>query len=285
MGLKENPRIPEGINASQDNHLSEFALLLLGVGSTLVLLVVLLSVFIRVLAPLTPFGWEQRLAGAVTASIQFDSRPPTAAFDDAEVELKRLSKSLEVHFSDSPVQFEVHLLDMDMPNAFATLGGQMFVTTGLLRAISSENGLAMVVAHEMAHIHHRHPIQSLSRGVLLQLVLALVTGAQGSDFLSGTLGQAGFLTLLSFSRDMEREADATAIEVLLAQYGHLSGAEEFFVAMHERHDDSEWQTLFQTHPGIDERITVIHDHQQQSAPRQVTPLSKPLTKIQGRNEH
>ena len=122
--------------------------------------------------------------------------------------------SSQINLNDN-ITFSFHLIDSDTPNAFATLGGHIFVTTELLNSIQTANGLAMVVAHEMAHIKFRHPIQALGRGTLIQLGLALFTGNQGSSAVQGLFGSAGLLTMLSFNRDMERQSDTQAIEIMV----------------------------------------------------------------------
>ncbi|BFM15872.1 hypothetical protein R50073_20550 [Maricurvus nonylphenolicus] len=263
MRVRRNPKLPEGINASQENPLVEFLLMLAGLLLALVILVGVLSVMAQWLAPKMPFSWEQRLAAPVAEVTEEVSEEEAAQstqqndqFDNAELALLELGKALAA--TQGPVGdivYQFHLIDEETPNAFATLGGHIFVTTGLVQAIESENGLAMVVAHEMAHINLRHPIQALSRGVLLQLVLGLLGADTGA--VQALMTQTGMLTLLSFNRDMEREADTAALILLAQHYGHVSGAEEFFNRMSEGRDDDRWQVFFQTHPGVHERLESI----------------------------
>lgn len=269
MRVRRNPKLPEGINASQENPLVEFMLMLAGLLLALVVLVGVLSVAAQWMAPKMPFAWEQRLASPVEEAVE-DNAVEDDAVDDsvaageqdsqftmAELALQELGQSLTL--TQGPIGdivYQFHLLDEDAPNAFATLGGHIFVTTGLLQAIESENGLAMVVAHEMAHINYRHPIQALSRGVLFQLVLGLLGADTGA--VQALMTQTGMLTLLSFNRDMEREADASALQLLTNHYGHVSGAEEFFSHMSEGEDEDRWQVFFETHPGLHERLDHIH---------------------------
>lgn len=266
MRLKENPEIPEGINASQDNHFSEFALLLLGVSTTVVVAVLLIAFSAQYFARMIPFAWEQQLTQFyVQAQVDTEPQPVADIVVDAEQALNDLGENLLEHL-DVPtgMSFTFHYLDEWTPNAFATLGGHIFITYGLLQQVSSENALAMVLAHEMAHVIHRHPVQALGRGAVIQLVLFTVIGGEGASSMQSILGQAGLLTLLSFNRDMEREADSVARAALLSYYGHLQGADEFFVKMQQQSGSEQWLTVFQTHPGVDERITAI----KQSADRE-----------------
>ncbi len=254
---KENPQIPEGINYSREHPLKEFTGLFLGVILVLGITVALLGYFAQVLSPYIPFRYELNL---VEDYLPKSRRETTASFEfvqaeEALVELgSRLSRNMEL---EPEMQLTFHLMDApEVPNAFATLGGHVFVTTGLLKQVSSENALAMVVAHEIAHVKHRHPIQALSRGVIVQIVLSLIAGRDTSA-LQGVVGQTGLLTLLSFNRTMEHEADAEAVAAMIRVYGHLGGASEFFQKMHKAGFSAGWREVFETHPDVSERIKNI----------------------------
>ena len=58
--------------------------------------------------------------------------------------------------------YHVAILDSNEINAFATPGGHILVTRGLIAAANSEDALAGVIAHEIAHIHLKHGINSIS---------------------------------------------------------------------------------------------------------------------------
>jgi len=310
--LMQNPRIPEGINASEEHPLKEFALLFVGVALSLVLLVVMLSVTAQQLAPYIPFRWEQQLTQfdglkdapwedlstdrdePIAEPAGGDAKRATQAAEQtlkqqAQTSLQALVTSLAVSMAiPSEMSFQVHLLDDPAPNAFATLGGHIFVTQGLLAAVSSENALAMVLAHEMAHVKFRHPIQAMSRGALLQLIITMVGGGQGVA-LNGVLGQTGLLTLLSFNRDMERESDAAAMAGLTQHYGHLVGAEEFFSEVLARHGDAGWRAAFETHPATQERVDAITARiklmqTNEETSQQLTPLDAGLLVLKAKSE-
>jgi predicted Zn-dependent protease len=255
---KQNPKIPEGINTSADNPLKEFFILLLGVfivfGTTLALLLV----FTHSLAPYIPFRYEQQLMSKYGQWTRSESEH-SSAFQDAETAIQELGQSLALQseLADG-ISTQFHLLDQpNVPNAFATLGGQIFVTTGLLQEVSSENALAMVLAHEIAHIKYRHPAQSLSGGLLVQLFLSIVTGGQNASALQSTAQQTGILTMLSFSRKMEVTADTAAMNTLENYYGHLVGSEEFFAKILGQHQQARWRALFTSHPNLSQRIEYI----------------------------
>lgn len=163
------------------------------------------------------------------------------------------------------IELNVHYVDSSIVNAFATLGGNIFVFDGLLEALPDENSLAMVMGHEVAHIKHRDPIVSLGRGVVLQILYSYVVGDYASTGDMLTIGSE--VGLLYFGREQETAADEAAISALQNHYGHVAGYSELFKLMIEMEDkaredsdlpswlsnqeSSEWLS---THPELNGRI-------------------------------
>ena len=151
------------------------------------------------------------------------------------------------------LSIRVHLVK-GPPNAVATLGGHIFVLEGLLHALNSENSLAMVLAHELAHCINRDPLRSAGRGMLLEIAFSSAGGA-------GLTGNQ--LLLTRYSREQERAADRDALLALHAHYGHIGGATRLFEVLRANTRNSALNGLGQppellsTHPALDERIEAI----------------------------
>jgi predicted Zn-dependent protease len=80
-------------------------------------------------------------------------------------EVKAIGRRLEKHlpFQDSMKYF---LVDTYEPNAFATEGGYVYVTRGLLSIITSKDELACIMAHEISHVTKKHPRKTLEVRIL-----------------------------------------------------------------------------------------------------------------------
>ena len=151
----------------------------------------------------------------------------------------------------------VHYVDVPVVNAFATLGGHVAVYRGLLEKVPDENVLAMVMAHEIGHLRYRHPIRSLGRGVAFGAAISIFSVAGGSGIAEQVLGGSGMLTLFSFSRGQEEEADAVALAALVAAYGHAGGATGTFALLRDASQErgrSEPPKFLSTHPLTQDRI-------------------------------
>jgi len=124
--------------------------------------------------------------------------------------------------------YHVAILNSEEVNAFSTPGGHIFVTLGLIRLAKdagSEDALAGVIAHEVAHIQLQHGIKAIQTDRLTKaLIITAVTGigaATGMDFnditnvFIDTVGDI-FNNVVNdkYSRQQEFEADTKALSLL-----------------------------------------------------------------------
>lgn len=221
----ENPEIPEGINVSREHHLKEFAVLVGGALALVLATVLILGWLAESIARRIPFSYEQEIAGDFAGA-----EPSDATQAGIERALQTLADGLAKDMRLPPeMRIRVHYIDdNDTVNAFATLGGHVFMFRGLLEQMPDENALAMVLAHEIAHVQHRDPIVGLGRGMVVGLALAALSGVSGDSLTDHVFGNAGMLTALRFSRQQESAADTAAVAALAAHYGHVNGAAEVF---------------------------------------------------------
>jgi len=130
--------------------------------------------------------------------------------------------------SDRPETFGGYyflILDSDEINAFAAPGGLIFVSRGMLRCCRSEDAVAAVLAHEIAHIQFRHGIQSIEKSRQTQaLTILAAEGAKTfgkkelADLTRTFEGSINDITSTminnGYSRGFEQEADAAAVRTL-----------------------------------------------------------------------
>lgn len=279
----QNPKIPEGINVSSEHPLKNFIYLLLGVSAALIAALLVLFYAIGFIAKWVPFEEEVRWAESIGESLNKSSGKngrdaqngllealglPTSdksedGFDEQYAVraekvgsyLQDLANKLAVAQElPDPIKITVHYIDQPVVNAFATIGGHVFIYQGLIDAVESENGLAMVVAHEIAHIKNRHPIVALSRGLGLGVILSLITGVGGDGLSTNLAGQVNLLTSLAFSRGQETESDIEAYNTLLKYYGHGLGATELFAELVNSGQETVLPEMLNSHPLSQKRI-------------------------------
>ncbi len=175
---------------------------------------------------------------------------------------------------DPGVSYEVTILNSPAPNAFALPNGRLYVTRGLLALANDTAEAAAVLAHEMAHVIARHASERAElqlRSALFSRVVADVL--QDPD--AGRVVQAqGKVTIASFSRQQELEADKIGVALLARAKLDPYGAQRFLVALGRspvlrgqglsEGPRARGVDMLATHPSTPERIA-----QAQSAARQI----------------
>jgi predicted Zn-dependent protease len=248
----DNPEIPEGINVSEKHPLRDFFSLTAAIVVLTVLLAAAAGFGAGYLARYLPFSSELKLAQGFSASAPEDSPQRQA--------LQQLADRLSAASGLAPdMKIRMHYSEESTVNAFATLGGNVVVFRGLVARLDNENALAMVVAHEIAHVKHRHPIASIGRGVAIGAMLSLVSSSAGQSIAGSVLGRAGLLTQLTFSRAQEEQADDSALAALAATYGHVAGATDLFERLRagEGRVGESLPQFMLTHPHLSERVARI----------------------------
>lgn len=115
------------------------------------------------------------------------------------------------------VNYKFRILDSTEVNAFASPNGYIYITTGLLDIIESDDELAFIIAHEMGHIEKKHSVinyrQRLAAMLFSALFLASNNNYEDSEKVLLTAVMTD-LVLKGYSREQENEADAVALSHL-----------------------------------------------------------------------
>lgn len=134
--------------------------------------------------------------------------------DRIQIEVLRNGQTLnfETKIASIPVNLPIVIIDLQEVNA-ATDGKAIFVTYGLLNFAKSDDEIAAVLGHELAHAVRGHVKKAQGSQILtflaaLALGIAAETNAPGSgNAVMRGVGQIGDIFSARYSRDLEREAD------------------------------------------------------------------------------
>ena len=157
------------------------------------------------------------------------------------------------------MQFHFRILKEDGPNAFSIPGGYIYVTYDLFDYIQSDDELAGILAHEIAHVIHNHALKQTkdnTKFTLLTILAVLLTGEPNV----GVLGKLTTITLLNqYSREYEEEADLTAIDLLIKTGYNPVGFLTFLERLYTREmfKPELHLGIFQTHPETENRVNYI----------------------------
>lgn len=204
---------------------------------------------------------------------------------DDPAQLRRVNEigyrvAQESGFRDYPIAFG--LVDMPEPNAFALPAGQVFVTRGMLTLGLTDDALAALLGHEIAHVVHRHGVRMERRATLLNvltqaLLVGVMVGAGGGrdtrgsvpdpyyndrrpagsgDLLYGSYAASLILSellLRSYSREFEDEADEDGQRWAAAAGFAPDGPATLMSVLGSRIPESKEYGYWRTHPFFQQR--------------------------------
>lgn len=248
---RSNPIIPEGTNAQPGarNEASEFLKLVLALGLFVALAGFLIFNAGRLLGGFIPFSWEQELVSEEIYS-NFGKEGDAAVTARLQELADRITATRPL---PQGMTITLHYVDTARVNAFAGLGGHIYVFRGLLEQLKSENAVAALLGHEIGHVVERHVARNLSGALLVQISFMAVFGNSGE--LSALSGEVMRLEMLAFSRGMERQADSFALTSQEQLYGHFGGYLELFTVLGRagKKEGEEGMSFLQSHPQSESR--------------------------------
>lgn len=173
---------------------------------------------------------------------------------------KRLISNAPYFRSDAKDwNWEYHVLQSNQQNAFCAAGGKIVVYTGLLDLGLTDDELAVVMSHEIAHALREHSRAEASRMIIERATMGLL--AQGlntnSQQIIGLAEQLG--VNLPNSRSKETEADLIGVELMARSGYNPKAAETFWLKMmNANKQGSQPLALLSTHPASQKRIDEIN---------------------------
>jgi len=209
--------------------------------------------FARFAADRVPAQWERSFGDVVVAELA----PPEQRVTDPRITapVQALHARLAASATGWARASRLVVLREPTANAFATPGGMVTVTTGLLGTLGSSDELAAVLAHELAHLEAHHPMRAVVRQLSLGALLALVAGDHSA--LSGALRTAGELGGLAYSRADERTADDLGMALLERNGIAPEALARALESLSRTRPGATGASFLSTHPAPRERIERI----------------------------
>jgi predicted Zn-dependent protease len=201
------------------------------------------------------------------------------SYDDPNLEAL-IGKTVDrlVAASDRPDQaYKVTILNSGAVNAFALPTGQLYVTRGLIALASDTSELSSVLSHEMAHVLAKHAAIREDQARQAAVVTRVVTDMGNDPDLTALALAKTKLTMASFSRAQEFEADAIGVSISARAHFDPYGAARFLTSMERNAElkagktslDPRAQDFLSSHPATPERV----ENAQASARQFTSPAS------------
>ena len=163
---------------------------------------------------------------------------------------------IALHTSRPNLPWRFGVLDTNSVNAFATPGGYVFITRGMLMRMRDESELAGVLAHEISHVVEKHALNTMRKGKLVDLA---------SDALSRNKPEYAKLVSAGteiYARGLDKEDEFAADRmgvVLSARAGYdpygLPATLQTLSSINPR--DDAVSLMFKTHPDSEKRLELV----------------------------
>src|SRR5436190_3299861 len=226
-------------------------------------------------------GPQAQRQSQVTAATEREHQRILAAYGGA-YENPRLEAVLTqtvdklVAASERPdLKYQITILNSPSVNAFALPTGQLYVTRGLIALASDTSELSSVLSHEMAHVLAKHASIREDQARQAAIVARVVTDMSNDPDLTAFALAKSKLTMASFSRTQEFEADDIGVGISARAHFDPYGASRFLTSMERNAElkagktslDPRAQDFLSSHPATPERV----ENAQASARRYTSP--------------
>jgi predicted Zn-dependent protease len=208
------------------------------------------------------FSIEDDKAFGAQVSQEIENDPATIILDSARYAAQyayiyqirnKILNSGQVMYKDV-FPWRIRIIKNDtVLNAFCTPGGYMYFYTGILKFLESEDHLAGVLGHEMAHADKRHSTDALTRQYGLSVLFDVVFGQNKGQLVRIAAG----LRELKYSRTAETEADNYSVKYLCPTDYDAAGAAGFFEKLLALGSGADVPEFLSTHPSPENRVENI----------------------------
>ena len=203
------------------------------------------------LAKRVPVAYEEKLGNEL-----YDVLKNSFALDESKTfYVNEFFKELNI-----PTQYNIRntVVKEDIVNAFAMPGGNIVVYDKMLAGMNNYEDLAALLSHEFTHINEKHSTRSLFRQLASGIFLSVIIGDIGA-IANTMIRNADNLKGLSYSRNLEKEADLNGLEILSERKIDCNGFVRLFELLKKENPASGKQSAewINSHPDLDKRIGYI----------------------------
>jgi beta-barrel assembly-enhancing protease len=190
------------------------------------------------------------------------------AFVDTSKKDTELTQLLNTYYNAMEIKtaypIKITVIKDPTVNAYAIMGGNIVVYTGLLQKIKRHEELAALLSHEFTHVNNKHTTRMVFRELGSGIFLSLLLGNM-NDVSATVISNATQLNRISYSRSIEKEADLEGLKLLQQRKINNNGFVALFDDLMPSSKDATVTELLSSHPDIDKRIAYIKNDPQFNA--------------------
>lgn len=183
--------------------------------------------------------------------------------------INRIGRKVLATMPPQPFDYRFFVIRQEVYNAFAGPAAHIFVNSGLIEAMETEDELAGILAHEIIHVSARHISQKIERsttlslGALAGMVAGIFLGAAGAGAAANAVAMGGMAATQSASLAYSRQDEMQADELGIAHLTEAGYSGEGLLRVLKKIREKQWfgptevPTYLMTHPAVDDRIAYL----------------------------
>ncbi len=165
--------------------------------------------------------------------------------------IHKIKERLLGSISLTSYDYSFYVVKEEQVNAFATLGGHIFIFSGMIEMADEPEELAAVLAHEIGHIEERHVVNKLVKEIGVTVLFSILSG--GDPVLVSEIARAAVSS--AFDRSQETEADQFAMKTLEKARISPRYVAAIFRRIKEKYGGfGEHLEFLMSHPNLNKRI-------------------------------
>jgi len=228
--------------------------------------IALISLVIMLQAPVFSGGFiskKTEISLGNNAAAEFEAEHPPLDNPELQAMVGEIAQSLLPHTETTGYQYQVKIVEWDIINAMALPGGHVYLTSGLMDFVETEEELAGVIEHEIGHVDRRHGKKIVERDMVGTLGLSILIDAadlSNDQALVGFFGKQIWVS--GYGRDNEYEADRMGVYYTMKSgYDPRRGLKRFMQRLDEMGGDepSGIDAWFASHPKSEKRANRIEE--------------------------
>ena len=209
-----------------------------------------------VIAHHMPVEWHEQLGEGVMDSLDKYFMEPSELLPETQVGYQAWFDGMTGDF-ESEHAYTLRFRSWELgANALALPNGIVVVTDSLIDLVSGREEFEAIIAHEIGHVIHRHPMQMALRDAGIFVFISTFLG----DLTSVSSLASALPTLLierGYSRSLEKEADLVSGTWLQGKYGSTEALKSILVKLHRGKGDADTLEMLSTHPDLKNRILLL----------------------------
>ncbi|XOV92081.1 MAG: M48 family metallopeptidase [Bacteroidota bacterium] len=171
--------------------------------------------------------------------------------DTVNLAIQKIKERLVSEIGLTAYDYSLHVVKEEQVNAFASLGGHIFIFSGMIEMAEEPEELAAVLAHEIGHVEKRHVVNKLVKEIGVTVLFSILSG--GDPVLVSEVARAAVSS--AFDRSQESEADLFAMETLEKSKISPRYVASIFRRIKEKYGGYDERLEFlMSHPNLNKRI-------------------------------